>query len=339
MDKEEKQTVMQPAETGSSGQAQDTSQQQAESSQSPAPSSIKVQNVRPGEKLENPNATIIVTGTVAGSVHGRIVKIWRAQQATIQAEESIFIAKEVIGSTDILNAGGKTATGGFTSVTAPEVTIGIPGQQAYLAKELEITTDRLTMYQVSIHNPVTVNLGPAAFQRKKDIEGEPARLKNRLATFAPQLHADIEDFARRIARPGNEQLNPVLNEFVLFQKNILGNKVKVFALLRKLVSELGIRTAGEVLQRWRERIDVETELRGKMAELEKLTAQLAGMTIDLSIVEMKKEASLLIRFGDSEHRLQGPLSQTAVTVRQTLVDDPSTGTKRGELSVDQQPLG
>ena len=94
------------------------------------------------------------------------------------------------------------------------------------------------------------------------------------------------------------------------------------------MNDLGIRTSGDILQRWRERIDVEIELRGKLAELDSLYEQLSTMTLHLSIVEMKKEASILIRYGDGEYRLQGPLSQTAVGIRHTLVDDPASGLKR-----------
>ena len=315
---------------------------QTEIGQTPAPSTIKVQNVRRGESVDAPNATIIVTGTMAGNVNGRIVKIWRAQQATIQAAESIFIAKEVIGSADAINDGGNTAVaaGGFTSLIAPEVIIGIPGQQASLAKELDITTNMLTMHQVSIYNPVTVTLGPAIYHRKKVIARAPARLQNRIKAIDPQLCADIEDFACRIERPGNEHLKPFLTEFVFAQqKNFVANKVKIFFLLRKLLNDLGIRTSGDVLQRWRERLNMENELREKLAELDKLFEQLSNMSLNLSIIEMKKEASILIRYGDEEYRMKGPLSKTAVTIKYAREDDPTAGLKRGDISINQQPLG
>ena len=332
---------MQSAKTNGSEQGHAAPSPQTEIDQTPAPSTIKVQHVRRGERIEDPNATIIVTGTMAGSVDGRTVKIWRAQQATIKATESIFIAKEVIGSADTFTDGGIAgAAGGFTSLIAPEVIIGIPGQQASLAKELDITTNMLTMHQVSIYNPVTVTLGPAIYHRKKVIEGAPARLKNRIKAIGPQLCADIEDFACRIERPGNAHLKPFLTEFVFAQqKNFVDNKVKIFSLLRKLLNDLYIRTSGDVLQRWRERLDMETELREKLAELDRLYEQLANMSLNLSIIEMKKEASILIHYGDEEYRLKGPLSQTSVAISFTRVDDPTAGLNRGEISIDQQPLG
>lgn len=312
------------------------------------PGTIKVSVVRRGESIEAPEASIVVLGTVGGRVHGRTVKAWRVQQASIKATESILVAKEVIGWADSIRAGAagapgllaeaSAAPGEITRLTAPEVTIGVPGQQASLAKELEIITGQLTMHLVSIHNPVTVILSPDIYQRLKAIEGKPQRLRKRINVGKRVLAEDIEDLSRRVLRPGGERLQPLMNELFLAQRDLFDNRIKVFTLLRRLVNDLGVRRGGEIVQRWKEQIDLEKDLRQALAEVDSLLERISRIELNLSIVELKKEANLLIRYGEKEHLLTGPLMRTAVKVRPALVDDPLTEGRRVELSIVQSAL-
>jgi|GEM_PF-4419988 len=303
---------------------------------------IKVQNIRRGESLEETEATIIVAGTAGGKVEGRVVKVWRAQQATIKAAESILVAKEIIGSTESVvvekSDTPSAATDENTTLTAPEVTIGIPGRHSSLAKELEITTGLLTMHQVSIHNSVFIHLAPDIYHRLKEIEGKPEHLKKKLRALDSVINDDFEDFCRRVERPGNEHIKPLLEEFVQAKKEFFENRVKVFTLLRKLVAELGLRTSGEILQRWRERIDLEKELRQTMEEIAALLQAISAIALNLSIVELRPEASLVIRFGEDEHTVQGPLAQMALQIKLSRVDGPEPGQEHIEFLVEQHPF-
>ncbi len=307
---------------------------------------MKRNNIPKDKPFREPQATLVVSGTVAGDVVCKNIKAWRTQKTIIQAESTIVIEKEIIGSDQHIDLEELEVC--MKKSHVPDELMLLSGRQVFIgtkdentstaSKHIFVKAEKFFLHNTSILGCIDVVLGEDLFRMKRKYQLEPQKLEKRIRVLNNEMVFDVEDFQTKSRRPGNEAIKPFCEKLVSAMQvsKYPENKKIAVALLNRVMTDLRIVNKTETIERWQRKFDYENELSDMTKKLDLLYKKLNTMALVLKLHKIKNGAKLVIYYDREQHVIKGPLDRQDFIIKHKLSDDLETGLKKSTLEINEQ---